>query len=64
MTDVIVGEKKVGRPIRFEHRRFEPAVAKLVFVGVNQIGIGMTSAKPSQFERAHPARGHRRDQET
>src|SRR5215468_1472743 len=41
MAHVIVGEKKIGRPIRLEHRRFETRLAELVLVAVNQIGIGM-----------------------
>ena len=49
MANVIVGEKKVGRPIRFEHWRFEPIFRELVFVAIDQ--IGMRLQKPHNLKK-------------
>src|SRR5215510_3002351 len=51
MTYVIVREKEIRRPIRFEHRRFESLFAELVFVGVDQIGIAMSLQKFHDLEQ-------------
>src|ERR1044072_1910363 len=39
MANVIVRKEKVGRPIWLKQRSLEAVVAKLVFIGINQIGI-------------------------
>ena len=41
VTNVIVGEKKIGRPIGFEKGRVEADLGQFVFVGINEIGVGM-----------------------
>src|SRR5207249_8986304 len=51
MTYVIVREKKIGRPIRLKQRRFKTVFAELVFVGINQIGIGIRLQKLHDLEK-------------
>ena len=41
MTNVIVRKEKIGGPIRLEQRSLKTGFAKLVFVRINQVGIGM-----------------------
>src|SRR5205823_4638186 len=41
MTQIIVGEKQVGRPIWLKQRRLETVLAEFVFIGINQISVGM-----------------------
>ena len=41
MADVIAGEKIVRRPIRFKNGRIEASLGQFVFIGVNQIRVGM-----------------------
>src|SRR6266567_994578 len=41
MAQVIVGKKKIWRPIRLKQRRLESIIAELVFVRINKIGIGI-----------------------
>ena len=52
MTDVVVGEKKIGRPVRLKQRRLKTIFAQFVFVRVNQIDIGMRLQKLHNLEKS------------
>ena len=41
VTDVIVGKKKIGRPIGLKDRRLAAILSQFVFIRENQIGVGM-----------------------
>lgn len=51
MTDVIVREEKIGRPIRFKRRRVAAILGQFVLVRVNQIGVGMGLQKLRNLEK-------------
>src|SRR5215475_1556290 len=51
MTNIIVGEKKIGRPIRLKQRRFKAVFSELVFIAVNEIGIGIRLQKVHNLKK-------------
>src|SRR6266508_5800893 len=51
MANVIVRKEKIGRPIRLKQRSFEAVFAKLVFIGINQIGIRLGLKKFHNLEK-------------
>src|SRR4051812_41417237 len=40
VAKVIVGKKEVGRPVRLKKRRVQAVLGYLVFVGIDQVGVG------------------------
>src|SRR5436190_20328667 len=51
MTDVIVGEKEVGRPVWLKQRRPKAIFSQFVFVRINYFGFAMCLQKLGKLKK-------------